>query len=751
MSTHPSGGEATESRSAAAAQAQTARPEHWERQREAIALLHLYAKLHDLPLDQAQLEHLLLEPEQAFGLPQFNRALQEIGFESRVVRSSAASLGKQNQPVVVALKQGGLAMVGPAPNEAFILQRQGQTQPERVSRAQLEALWGGEWLDTRRRLASDPAAQGVQAKFGVAWFLQAMKKYRGLLGEVLLASLFVQVFALMTPLVFQVVIDKVLTHRSLSTLDVLALALAALAVFEVVLSGMRHYLFTHTTSRLDVELGTQLFRHLMRLPMSYFESRRAGDTVARVRELDNARAFLTGQALTSWIDLFFVVVYLAVMFYYSPMLTGIVLAALPVFFAASWVVTPLLRKNLEDKFSLGAENQAFLVETVTSMETLKGQAVEPQWQRQWERRLGEYAQSAFQAGHLGNATNQFVGFASKVMTVLLLWFGARAVIDGDLTVGGLIAFNMLSGRVNAPILKLASLWQEFTQMKVSIKRLGEIMDAPAEPGFQAQRAVPPALQGGVKFDHVGFRYQPNGQEVLADVSFEVKPGEVIGIVGVSGAGKTTLLRLLQRLYAPQQGRILIDGMDLNLLDTGWLRRQMGVVSQDSVLFNRSVRENIALSNPHMPMEAIMQAAKLAGAHDFILGLPEGYDTLIGERGSRLSGGQRSRLAIARALATDPSILVLDEATAALDYESERVIHDNMTEITVGRTVFIVAHRLPTLRMANRILVFEGGRLIEQGSHASLMASHGRYHALYQAHQILETTLKKAAGEGVERV
>lgn len=724
----------------------------WRASRDAVELLRLYGQLHDLPLDAGQLQHRWLDAAEPFDLPRFNRALQELGFESKVASKGRwSSLFKLRQPVVVSLRGGELAVAGGFTEQGAVVQRQGRTEAQRMTREQFEAAWDGQWIDARRRLDSDPSAQAVQEKFGVRWFLNAMKKYRTLLGEVLMASLFVQVFALMTPLVFQVVIDKVLTHRSLSTLDVLALALAALAVFEVVLSAMRHYLFTHTTSRLDVELGTKLFRHLMRLPLSYFESRRAGDTVARVRELDNARAFLTGQALTSWIDLLFTAVYLAVMFYYSPMLTGIVLAALPVFFAASWIVTPILRRNLEDKFALGAENQAFLVETVSSMETLKGQAVEPQWQRQWERRLGEYVGSAFQAGQVSNATNQFIGFASKVLTVLLLWFGARAVMDGDLTVGGLIAFNMLSGRVNAPILKLASLWQEFTQMKVSIRRLGEIMDAPAEPGFQAQRAVPPAVQGAVRFDHVGFRYQPNGAEVLSGVSFEVKPGEVIGIVGVSGAGKTTLLRLLQRLYTPQQGRILVDGMDLNLLDAGWLRRQMGVVSQDSVLFNRSVRENIALANPHVPMETIMQAARLAGAHEFILEMPEGYDTLIGERGSRLSGGQRARLAIARALATNPRILLLDEATAALDYESERAIHDNMAEITVGRTVFIVAHRLPTLRMAHRILVFEGGRLIESGHHASLMAARGRYHDLYQAHQILETTLKKAADGEIAHV
>lgn len=723
-----------------------------ERQRrstEAIELLRLYCQLHDLPLDAGQLTHRWLDNEQVFDAGQFNAALQELGFESKVVRGSYSDLGKKARPLAVLLKDGTLAIVGGVAPEGCVLQQQGQSQPKKLTRQAFEEQWQGQWIDAQLKVGAQGATDGD--KFGVSWFLQAMKKYKALLAEVLLASLFVQIFALATPLVFQVVIDKVLTHRSLSTLDVLALALAALALFEVALSTMRHYLFGHTTSRLDVELGSKLFGHLLRLPMSYFDSRRAGDTVARVRELENARAFLTGQALTSWIDLLFAVVYLAVMFYYSPMLTGIVLAALPVFFAASWIVTPILRKNLEDKFALGAENQAFLVETVTSMETLKGQAVEPQWKRQWDRRLGEYVQSSVQAGHVGNATNQFIGFASKILTVFLLWFGARAVIDGDLTVGGLIAFNMLSGRVNAPILKLASLWQEFTQMKVSIRRLGEIMDAPAEPAFQAQRAMPPAVQGAIRFEHVGFRYNANGPEVLSDVTFDVKPGEVIGVVGVSGAGKTTLLRLLQRLYVPQQGRILIDGMGLSLLDAGWLRRQMGVVSQDSVLFNRSVRENIALSDPHASMERIMEAARLAGAHDFILELPEGYDTLIGERGSRLSGGQRARLAIARALVTDPKLLLLDEATAALDYESERVIQDNMATITQGRTVFLVAHRLSTLRRADRLFVFEAGRLAEVGSHASLMAAKGIYHRLYQAHQGLEMPVTGGVALGVGHV
>lgn len=709
-----------------------------------LELFKLYCTLQGLHLDAGQLNHQFATADGKFDTADLNQALIAVGFDSQLKKGSLEALRKVPSPLLVMTTDDSFAIAGGIEADSLVLQRAGSRTPERVKIADFSQLWTGQWLQTQRSAASSHSAAATHqpeiAKFGVSWFWHSLKKYKALMGEILLASFFVQIFALITPLIFQVVIDKVLTHRSLNTLDVMVIALLGVSIFEVVLSAMRHYLFSHTTNRVDVELGAKLFKHLMHLPLSYFESRRAGDTVARVRELENARNFMTGQALTSWLDLFFAVVYLAVMFYYSPMLTCIVLAALPVFFGASWIITPILRKNLEDKFAMGAENQAFLVETVTSMETLKGQAVEPHWQREWERRLASYVNVSFKSGHIGNATNQFIGFASKLLTVFLLWFGAKAVIDGDLTVGGLIAFNMLSGRVNAPILKLASLWQDFTQMKVSIKRLGDIMDAPAEPAFRAERATPPAILGRITLDNVSFRYSPKSPEIVSDMSFDVQPGEIIGVVGVSGAGKTTLMRLIQRLYTPERGRILIDGMDLNLVDTSWLRRQIGVVGQDTVLFNRSVRENIAFSDLSLSMEKVMEAAKLAGAHEFISELPEGYDTVIGERGSKLSGGQRSRIAIARALVTDPRLLLLDEATASLDYESERVIHDNMAQITKNRTVFIVAHRLPTLRLASRILVIERGRLIEVGNHASLMQQGGRYADLYRAHQVLDTNL-----------
>jgi ATP-binding cassette, subfamily B, bacterial HlyB/CyaB len=722
-----------------------------------LSLLQLYCQLQGLQLELSQLEHQFAQyGKDGAPVPPSTgdvlQALSSLGFEAVLRKGTRSKLSSAVLPALMPVFNGGFMIVGKIDTTtaagAVVLQEEGESEPRQITLAEFDQLFAGQWIEATKPSVTHAANQtdgagnltgAAQAKFGVSWFWQSLQKYKGLMGEILLASLFVQIIALITPLIFQVVIDKVLTHRTLSTLDVMVIALLGVSIFEVLLGAMRHYLMSHTTNRIDVELGAKLFKHLLHLPLSYFESRRSGDTVARVRELENARNFMTGQALTSWLDLAFAFIYLAIMFYYSVTLTLVVICALPVFFGASALITPLLRKKLEDKFAMGAENQAYLVETVTSMETLKSNAVEPQWQRAWEQRLANYVNVSFEGGHLGNATNQFIALASKILTVILLWLGAKQVIDGDLTVGGLIAFNMLSGRVNAPILKLSSLWQDFAQMKVSIKRLGDIMDAPPEPAFQPNRSTPPDVAGRITFDHVNFRYAPKAPEVLSDVSFDLSAGEVIGVVGVSGAGKTTLMRLIQRLYTPESGRILIDGMDLNLVDTSWLRRQMGVVGQDTLLFNRSVRDNIALADASLSMEAVMDAAKLAGAHDFILQMAEGYDTVIGERGSKLSGGQRARIAIARALATNPRLLLLDEATAALDYESERLIHDNMAAITKGRTVLIVAHRLSTLRLADRLLVLDNGRLVETGNHTALIKSGGRYASLYKAHQVLEQT------------
>ena len=431
------------------------------------------------------------------------------------------------------------------------------------------------------------------------------------------------------------------------------------------------------------------------------------------------------------IDLVFTSVFLAVMFAYSPLMTCIVLGSFPFYIAISAVATPLFRRRLEEKFRRGAENQAFLVESVSGIETLKAMAVEPQMQRRWEEQLAGYVSASFGVTSLGNTASQLVQFVSKVVTAAILYVGARLVIGDALTVGELVAFNIFAGRVSAPVLRLAQVWQDFHQARLSIARLGDILNSAAEPAYSAGRAGLPQLQGNIRFEHVAFRYRLDGPEILHDVSFDIPAGQTVGIVGSSGSGKSTFAKLVQRLYVPQGGRVLIDGMDLVMTDPAWLRRQIGVVLQDNMLFNRSVRDNIALADPTLPMDRIMEAAKLAGAHDFILELPEGYDTVVGERGSTLSGGQRQRIAIARALVTNPRILIFDEATSALDYESERIIHDNMKDIAKGRTVLIIAHRLSTVRGADRIFTLERGRLVEDGTHDALIRNGGRYASLHR--------------------
>ncbi len=407
------------------------------------------------------------------------------------------------------------------------------------------------------------------------------------------------------------------------------------------------------------------------------------------------------------------------------------LGSFPFYIAISAGVTPLFRRRLDEKFRRGAENQAFLVESVTGIETLKAMAVEPQMQRRWEEQLAGYVTASFRVLSLGNTASQMVQFVSKVVTAAILYFGARLVIDGGLSVGELVAFNILAGRVSAPVLRLAQIWQDFHQARLSVQRLGDILNTTAEPTYSAGRTQLPALRGNISFDHVTFRYRVDGQEILHDISFDVPAGQMVGIVGPSGSGKSTFAKLVQRLYVPESGRVLIDGTDIAMADPAGLRRQIGVVLQENVLFNRSVRENIALSDPAMPMERIIAAATLAGAHEFILELPEGYDTVVGERGSTLSGGQRQRIAIARALIADPRILIFDEATSALDYESERVIQQNMKEIAKGRTVLIIAHRLSTVRAADRIVTLERGRLVEDGTHDALIKTGGRYATLHR--------------------
>jgi ATP-binding cassette, subfamily B, bacterial HlyB/CyaB len=690
-----------------------------------LTALVMMLRFHGIGADPAQIRHQC--GTVAIGAADMVRCAKEFKLKARRLRINWARLASTPLPAIAVLKEGGFLLLGKVGDGKVVVQSTNTPRPELMTKADLEAVWDGNIvLMTRRTELTDLAR-----RFDITWFLGAIHKYRQQLAEVLLASFFLQLFALTSPLFFQVIIDKVLVHRSMGTLDVLVLGLLGIAAFETILGILRNYLFSHATNRIDVELGARLFQHLLALPTAYFQVRRVGDSVARVRELENIRTFLTSSALTLVIDLFFTFVFLGVMFFYSPLLTGIVLAGFPFYVGISAGATPRFRQLLDEKFKRGALSQAFLVESVAGVETLKAMAVEPQMQRRWEEQLAGYVAASFRVLRLGNTASNSVQLVNKVVMAGILYFGARLVISGSLSVGELVAFNMLAGRVSQPVLRLAQIWQDFHQARLSVERLGDILNTAPEPKFNPARAALPAIRGDITFDHVVFRYRIDGPEVLHDVSFSVSAGQVIGIVGPSGSGKSTVAKLIQRLYIPERGRVLVDGIDLAMIDTSWLRRQVGSVLQENVLFNQSIRDNIALSDPAMPIESVVEAAKLAGAHDFILELPEGYDTIVGERGASLSGGQRQRIAIARALVTNPRILIFDEATSALDYESERIIQDNMQRIAQGRTVFVIAHRLSTVRRSNRIITIDRGRLVEDGTHEELINKGGRYATLHR--------------------
>ncbi|GGY23262.1 type I secretion system permease/ATPase [Paludibacterium paludis] len=687
-----------------------------------LSALVLLAQYHGIAADAAQLAHEFSASGRALSEPDLLRAARALGLKARVVTKTADRLEHAALPALALSATGGHFIVIRKDDGAVLIMDPDTGRSVLLPDEEFAARYEGRLLV----VASRASLLGSAAHFDFTWFIPAIIKYRRPLLEVLAVSLVLQGFALITPMFFQVVMDKVLVHRSFTTLDVIAVALVAVTLFEVTLSALRSYVLSHSTTRIDVELGARLFRHLLGLPLSYFESRRVGDTVTRVRELENIRHFLTGQALTSVIDLLFSFVFLIVMWRYSGRLTLVVLASIPCYAVWSAAISPVLRRRLDAMFARGADNQSFLVEAVGGIGTIKSMAVEPVMTRRWDTQLAAYVSAAFRVTKLANIGQNGVQLIQKLVGIAIIWIGVHLVAGGKLTVGQLIAFNMLAGHVAAPVMRLAQLWQDFQQVGIGVARLGDILNAKTEA--PASRVALPPIDGRITLDDVTFRYRPDGPDILKSFSLDIEAGSVVGIVGRSGSGKSTLTRLVQRLYVPESGRVLIDGADLALADPAWLRRQIGVVLQENLLFNRTVRENIALADPGMPLESVIQAATLAGAHDFILALPQGYDTVVGEHGASLSGGQRQRIAIARALLGDPRILVLDEATSALDYESEHAVMQNMRSICRGRTVLIIAHRLSTVRWVDRIIAMDRGRIVEDGRHDELLAKPDGYYA-----------------------
>jgi subfamily B ATP-binding cassette protein HlyB/CyaB len=681
-----------------------------------LQCLLLMSRLHAVSADAAQLQHRF--GREPFTVQTVLLAARHLGLTARCLKQDIERLDRAPLPAIAQDKEGQFFVAGRVDKSQaeprVLIQRPG-LGPRVLTLEAFKSLWTQELIF----FTSKASFAGEMARFDFTWFIPAVVKHRKTLSEVLLVSLVLQLIGLATPMFFQVVMDKVLVNHAMKTLNVIASGLIVATVFDAILTGIRTAVFARTSSKIDVELGSRLFGHLMSLPLAYFQVRRVGDSVARIRELENIRSFLTSNAMTLVLDIVFSFVFVGVMFWYSPSLTVVVLCSIPVYLALSFTFTPILRGKLNEKFNKGAENQSFLVETLSGMDTVKAMAVEPRWQQRWDRQLAAYVSAGLSTTNIAMVASGAVSLVSKLVTAGIMWMGSLLVIDNKLTVGELVAFNLLAGQVASPILRLAQLWNDFQQVGISMSRLGDILNARTEVAGNKTRIA--RIEGTIEFDRVSFRYAPEAPDVLRSVKLKIDAGEAIGIVGRSGSGKSTLTKLVQRLYVPDRGRVMVDGQDIAVVDTASLRQQIGVVLQENMLFSRSIRDNIALVDPSLPIEDIVAAARLAGAHEFICELPEGYDTLVGEHGTGLSGGQRQRVAIARALISNPRILIFDEATSALDYESEKIIQDNMRRICAGRTVLIIAHRLSAVRDANRIVVMERGQIAEVGSHAELLS------------------------------
>ncbi len=679
------------------------------------------------PVDREHLRHELNLQNRQIGVRDLVKAAHMVGLKAKLFSAkSFESLVSAPRPSIVQLDSEFAILLAAEGDRLQLL-----SPHQRAARTLTVDEFSAEWTGTLILITRRP--EGLADRFGLTWFTTALKKFKRELALVLLASLFVQILGLATPLLFQIVIDKVLVHNSVATLTAVVVGLMAVNIFQALIEFLRTYLLSHTASRVDVELGAGVFNHLLRMPVSYFETRPAGQTVARVRELDQIRQFLTGQALTAGLDFVFAFVLVGILYVYSPLLAFIVTLSIPVYVVIAIVLQPILMRKTEERFNKGALSQQLLVETVLGIQTVKASAAEPQVRADWEDKLADFVHTSFSGITVAAIGQNLIQWVVRTVQVVILFLGAYQVIGGAMTVGALIAFNMIMGQITGPVLRLSQLWQDFQQVKVSAARLGDILQHPQEPRTGSLGALP-AARGEIVLSDVTFRYRPDRAPVMENMSVKVPAGTSIGIIGPSGSGKSTLSKLVQRLYIPERGQILIDGLDISQVDPAWLRRQVGVVLQENFLFNRTIHENIAFSNPSLSRAQVIQAARLAGAHDFIGQMPEGYDTQIEERGANLSGGQRQRIAIARALATNPRILIFDEATSALDYESEEAIQGNMREISKGRTVIVIAHRLAAVTKCDRIISLERGKITEDGKPGDLIQNKSGFFARMLHHQ-----------------
>ena len=654
------------------------------------------------------------------------RVLKKHKFRGVLHQMTFEELREVKPPAVIRFQSGKYAMLGVSSDEVvFFVDPSQEDRGLAMPAAQFREAWTGEVLALEPKLTW----RAIRRQYNLDWFYDVILHYKKYFGEVLAASFFLQAMGIMMPLFTQVIVDKVISNDGLSTLTVLGISMVALILIQSVLMFVRTYVLNFTTTKLDAILGTRLFRHLISLPVPYYEHRRVGDTMLRMNMLSSIREFLTGTSLTTMLDALFSIVFIAIMLYYSFKLTVIALVIVPLFAIQAIWFMPLYQKKMKESFAALSAQRSFLVEAVTGMATVKALAIEPQFIRRWEQTLARYVGKNFHMQSLALVMNTGNGALQVLSTLMVLWVGGYMVMENRFTLGQLIAFQMFAAQAVGPLVRIFTLWPTIQQTAFALLAIGDILHANMEPVL-APTKPQAAMKGAIEAKDVTFRYRLDLPPALTDVSFKINAGEKIGIVGRSGSGKSTLASLIEKIYFPDTGTISIDGRDLKQADYPWIRRQMGVVMQDNYLFDGSIRDNIAAGRPAASMAEVMRAAQLAGAHEFILELDEGYDTRVGERGAGLSGGQRQRIAIARALLTNPRILIFDEATSALDYESEREVMKNIEAIGGDRTMLIIAHRLSTVAHCDRILVIDHGRLAEQGTPEELLASGGIYSKLY---------------------
>ena len=649
-----------------------------------------------------------------------------LGINSQMVKIPTESISKLQAPLMIAWQDSFAIVYEITPKELTL-----GTPESGLRRFKTEAFaetWGegGEVLLLQR------SNDAPKEKFGIRWFIPAIQKHKRVLIEVLIASLFVQIFGLANPLLTQLIIDKVIGNNSVTTLNTFGSLLVILAVVEGILTTLRTNLFVDTTNRIDLSLGAEIIDHLFRLPLKYFERRPVGELATRINELENIRQFLTGTALTVVLDAIFSVVYIAVMIAYSWLLTIVALATLPAFVLLTWIVSPIVRGQLRTKAERNAESQSYLVEVMGGIQTIKAQNIELRSRWQWQTKYARYVSAGFKTAITSTTAGSISGFLNKLSGLLLLWVGTYLVLDKQLTLGELIAFRIIAGYTTQPLLRLVQLWQNFQETALSLERLSDILDTPQEVDENnINNITMPLIDGHVKIENLTFSFPGTGVNQLNNINAEFAAGQFVGIVGLSGSGKSTLMKLIPRLYEINSGRIVIDKYDITKTELYSYRQQIGMVLQDTLLFNGSIQENIALTNPDATSEDIIAAAKVAAAHEFIMELPNGYNTRVGERGAALSGGQRQRVAIARTVLQKPRMLILDEATSALDYDSERQVCYNLAETFKHQTVFFITHRLSAIKSADIILMMDKGSIVEKGTHTELMAMQGRYFCLYQ--------------------